>query len=605
MEIFRYFIILGFLFAAPILSLAGETEKALNRVVKQIEETYPFIEGLVVAIKGREIIIDLKEGHPISIGDRLNLFRYGDELTHPTSGKKMGRMKKRLGEVEVIEVGANFSKALSIDSSIRPLKGDGVRAKFRRISLLVASTVKSKPGSKLDFLTSRLEKTFKNNPRFKVPIFDLELWLLEEGISRKSLIKKRVLSQLKDKAGVDFVLIPKIQKVKGRFAFRYRLMSTDNGAIVKQARVLLGPLTRVADVGSKVREQNIQTSFGFDKGNVKFITKQTFPFEIIDFDIGDINGDGKQEAIIVDSHRVMIYQIQKDKLKLIAKVASKEMINQFLSVDVGDINNNGKDEIFITNKYLDTLGSFVLELENKKLRKKWNNVEYYFRIIKPFGEKPELLVQRTGYRNPFDDGISLIGHKNGKYLPVMSLNTDYGRNRKVILYGFTRADINFDKNIETIMLDKDYHLRVYSTSGNLLIKSDEYYGHDPRLIDIGVVRQVSELEVQGRPVRFRGRLLLESFGGKRFILIPKNHTFGGGLLSNLVIVNNSSLVILGLEKDGFQKVAETKKQKGYLAAFQVASFPEENKKNIYVATVEKGGLASKTMSSIFTYHWTL
>jgi len=139
----------------------------------------------------------------------------------------------------------------------------------------------------------------------------------------------------------------------------------------------------------------------------------------------------------------------------------------------------------------------------------------------------------------------------------------------------------------------------------LLIKSDEYYGHDPRLIDIGVVRQVSSLEVQGQPVRFRGRLLLESFGDKRFILVPKNHTFGGGLLSNLILVNNSNLVILGIKKDGLEKVTETKKQKGYLAAFQVASFPQENRKNIYVATVEKGGLTSKTVSSIFTYHWTL
>jgi len=139
----------------------------------------------------------------------------------------------------------------------------------------------------------------------------------------------------------------------------------------------------------------------------------------------------------------------------------------------------------------------------------------------------------------------------------------------------------------------------------LLIKSDEYYGHDPRLIDIGVVRQVSNLEVQGQPVRFRGRLLVESFGDKRFILIPKNHTFGGGLLSNLILVNNSNLVILGIQKEGFEKVAETKKQKGYLAAFQVASYPEKNRKDIYVATVEKGGLTSKTVSSIFTYHWTL
>lgn len=604
MAIFRYLLIIGFFLAAPAFSFAGQTEKALERVVEQIEGSFPFVEGLVIAVKDGEIILNLKEGHPIKVGDKLHLFRYGDELAHPSTGKKMGWMETGLGEIELIEVGANFSRALSSDPSIEPVKGDGVRAKFKSISLMIASQGNPKSGSKLEILTSRLEQTFKNNPRFKIPAFDLELWLLENEINRRDLVRANVLSQLRSNAGVDFVFFPQIQKVKGRSVFRYKLLSTDNGAEVKQARVLLGSLTKVAKA-RKAREQKTQSSFESDNGNVEFVGKQTFPFEIVDFDIGDINGDGKKEAVIVDSHRVMIYRIKGNGLKRIASIAIEKGENQFLSVDVGDINGNGKDEIFITNKYLDTLGSFALELEKKKLKKKWSNVEYYFRIIKPLGAKPELLVQSAGYLNPFEDGISVIKYQDGKYKPTSTLSTDFGRNRKVILYGYTRADINFDKNIETLMLDKDYHLRVYSPTGNLLIKSDEYYGHDPRLIDIGIVRQVSNLEVQGKPVRYRGRLLLEKFGDKRFILIPKNHTFAGGLLSNLVMVNNSNLVILGIKKEGLEKVTETKKQKGYLAAFQVASFPEKNRKSIYVATVEKGGLTSKTVSSIFTYNWTL
>ena len=226
-------------------------------------------------------------------------------------------------------------------------------------------------------------------------------------------------------------------------------------------------------------------------------------------------------------------------------------------------------------------------------------------MIRPFGAAAELLVQANGYQEPFDGAIQVIKYRQGQYLPVESINTDFGRYVKVILYGLTRSNVNLDDKVETLMLDKDYHLRVYSPTGNLLIKLDEYYGHDPRLIDIGVVRQVSDLEVQGKPERYRGRLLLEKFGDKRFVLVPKNHTFGGGLLSNLILVNNSNLVILGIGQEGLQKITETKKQKGYLAAFQVASFPEENRKSIYVATVEKGGLTERTKSSIFKYDWTL
>jgi hypothetical protein len=604
MIIFRTLILILALFTVPFICFADQSEKAIKRVVKQVEEKFPFVEGVVIAVKDGEIVLNLKEGHPIKVGDRLRLFRYGDEMVHPTTGKKLGRMETRIGEVELVAIGSNFSRALPADPLIKAQKGDGVRARFKQINILIATQGKAQPGNELDALNVRLEEAFKSNPRFKVPSFDLDLWLLENEISRKSLTEADTLSRLSKIAKVDFVLFSRVHKIKKRSALEYRLVSVDSGIEIKQAKVLLGRLSKVEQAKRK-RNREQKNQFGFEsESNVKFLRKQTFPFEIVDFDIGDINGDGKKEIIVVDSHRVMIYKVAGEQLSRIASIGFKKNVNQFLAVDVGDINENGKDEIFVTNKYLEGLSSFVLELDGRKLKKKWENVDYYFRIIRPFGAAAELLVQSTGYREPFEGGIKVIKYRQGQYVPVKTLATDFGRHVKVILYGLTRSDINLDGKIETLMLDNGYHLRVYSATGSLIIQSDEYYGHDPRLIDIGVVRQVSGLEVQGKPERYRGRLLLEKFGNKRFILIPKNHTFGGGLLSSLVLVNNSNLVIMSAQEEGFKKVAETKKQKGYLAAFQVASFPGENKKKkIYVATVEKGGIASETESSIFIYDW--
>ena len=50
-----------------------------------------------------------------------------------------------------------------------------------------------------------------------------------------------------------------------------------------QARVLLGSLEKVAK-GNNIREQQVQSNFNSGNGNLQFVAKQTFPFEIVDFD---------------------------------------------------------------------------------------------------------------------------------------------------------------------------------------------------------------------------------------------------------------------------------------------------------------------------------
>jgi hypothetical protein len=62
-------------------------------------------------------------------------------------------------------------------------------------------------------------------------------------------------------------------------------------------------------------------------------------------------------------------------------------------------------------------------------------------------------------------------------------------------------------------------------------------------------------------------------------------------------------VILRIGKDGFEKVFETKKQKGYLAAYQVAG--KAGNRAIHVASVDKENFGSKATSTIATYNWVL
>ena len=592
------------------LALSNTT---LDRIVSQIELLYPPLEGYVIAVEGSGLTLDLKRGMAVKKGDRLKLIRYGRELFHPVTKKKVGRKETDVGEVEVLEVRKDFSRARSLNPTALPREGDGVRSPFQKLTLLVAP-IKIKAREKIDAerLQFNLEKKLNQHPRFEVPAFDFGLWMADEKLSETSALAIKNLRRLKRKVIADLILIPQVRTIRGKIVLSYKLISAVDGSIKKQAKVLSEDLT----TAKSDRKKGPQTSFDPKKEGFQFIDKENFPYEVVDFDVGDLDGDGKNEYVLIDHYRIMVYSMKKGKLRRIQQMRTQKGINQLIGVDVGDINGNGRDEIFVTNWKDDKLESFALERQARKKRLKyvWKDVNLYFRIIRPFGQKPTLLSQSPGFEIPFIGPIKKVVFKNRRYIQGRKLNTPDIYGTHFILYGLTQANLDGNKAKETVILDNNYHLRVYSPSGKVLVKSDAYYGHDPRFIEVGVVdEELGNLtngggETVGRedPVRYKGRLEFVKNGGRRFLVLPKNYVAGSGLLGNLVMVNNSGLAILGINRDGFERVFESSKQKGFLAAFRVVPRKGNTGADVHILRTERNFISnaeSGGMSEFSTYFW--
>jgi hypothetical protein len=127
------------------------------------------------------------------------------------------------------------------------------------------------------------------------------------------------------------------------------------------------------------------------------------------------------------------------------------------------------------------------------------------------------------------------------------------------------------------------------------------------MIEVGVhdtVAGLSNRPEEPQPVRFKGRLQLVQKNARKFLLLPKNHRKGGSLLENLVIISGSSLVFFAISEEGLARVHETKKQLGYLAAFQVVDGKKGFGKQVHVASVSAlGFLSGQTISTMYTYNW--
>ena len=231
----------------------------------------------------------------------------------------------------------------------------------------------------------------------------------------------------------------------------------------------------------------------------------------------------------------------------------------------------------------------------------WKEANHYFRVMRPMGKKPILMSQSPGFQNPFEGPIKKIIFKNGKYQQGPKLNTPEVYGKHFILYGLTQQDLNGNGITETIVLDNNYHLRVYSSKGRLVVKSSDYYGHDPRIIDVGVKEEITGVVRQGVPVRFKGRLQFVKMGGERYLVLPMNHNLGNGFLDRLVIVENSGLALLRLTGEGFEKAFESSKQKGFLATYRV--IPGTKEAEVYILRVDDSLMTKKAFSTLSSYEW--
>ncbi|MCL0044704.1 VCBS repeat-containing protein [Nitrospinaceae bacterium] len=590
----------------PVL---GASAESLDRIVSQIDSMFPPLEGVVVSVDRKILTLDLKQGQPIKQGDRLELIRFGRDIIHPVSKKKIGRKETDLGEVEIIEVRQNFSLAKLMDPTTLARASDGVRSPFNELTFVVATPriETKKKTSDRDLLRIQLEEKLASHPRFQVPSFELDLWLLENNLSVQGLLTPKHLDQLSDQVKADYLLVSSVGSIKKKLVISYKLYSARTGRLEKQARILSEQLPGQRAKLASPRENQVQRSFLPPKeGLVKYVGKQEFLFKIVDLDVGDINGDGREELVVITPNRVIIYDYKNNRLKRVAQFKAENRNHTFLAVDVGDINKNGRDEIFVADHLGNDLSSFVLEAHRgkKKLQKIWDDVRLYFRIIRPFGRKPVLLTQAPGYNDPFHGPISKMEFRKDRYLPAKKLNlpTIYGT--EFILYGLTLADINEDGKNEIVMLDKDGYLRVYSASGRVLVQSNESYGRDPRLIEVGVSEDAAGIVRVGDPVQYRGRLSFIRQGAKRYLVLPKIESAAGSLLPGVVVDPNSRMAFLNLTREGFEKSVEMRKQKGYLAGYGILKAQKNSPESLHMATVvEKRGFGGKTLSTIYTYLW--
>jgi len=344
-----------------------------------------------------------------------------------------------------------------------------------------------------------------------------------------------------------------------------------------------------------------------------FWMSQQFRTEFKGMDIGDVNSDGSNEIVVIDSYNVMIYQKKGASLTLLQQISGKKH-NNYLSVDVADINGNGIKEIIVTNITGSNLESFVLEWKGGKFVPIASKLPWFLRALSDSSGAMILLGQRMGTDNPFNPHIYEIVWDGSKYKEDKKMKIPEG----LSVYGLAIDSLEAHGAEKIIAFDEyDYlniyektdkpisRIKIFGGSKELLWKSDEPFGGSNNFFNLsshGEEIAITDIkETKSACVNPRILTYDTNKDGKKEVIMVKNLSAVGRVLRNVKSFTASEIYNLEWDGIGLAENWRTRKINGYVADCQIKDIDNDGQNEVVLALVLSVGVALQEKSVIAAY----
>jgi TolB-like protein len=362
---------------------------------------------------------------------------------------------------------------------------------------------------------------------------------------------------------------------------------------------ILGRRTMVGRPGEPRQRKGIER---FDRMDMDFKRSQTSGFEIKGLDIGDVDGDKKNEVVIMDEHNLYVFKYDGEKLTLFQKIETGYQYT-FLTLDVADVNRNGVAEIIVTAVVEDDVRSFILEYEQGKFRKITEKSNWFFRVLDHPKDGPTLMGQRRG-----SEGIAVgpiykfiwqkKSFEKGPKLPFP---------KETNIFGLALANIRDKDKSDFIVLDDLDRLRIVDqANGKYLWSSGDHFGGSNNFYDTWKKKDL-DYRVGTAPVwrvYIPGRIVTKDLDGDGFyeVIINQNSSSGTKLFDRVRKFNKGVIYNLAWDDTALAPNWKTREINGYISDFQMKDVDNDGEEELVIAVVlppEEGveGIFSKKSRS--------
>jgi TolB-like protein len=455
--------------------------------------------------------------------------------------------------------------------------------------------------------------------------------VIDQSLVERALYEERpmrldeaVAAKIGMRAGANYIVLGSLTKVGDYISLDARVISVTEDkpplGVFAQTKGIDDVMAKIGDfaqdIGYKILGrrpagsrsgavgslgQNIQK--GISRVNKEGIKKsQIFPFEIRGVGIADVDGDGKNEVVIIDPRNLYVYRYDGEKLTIMQKMEAPYQYD-FLTLDVADINRNGHAEIIVTAVINDEIRSLILEFEEGKFRKVSDRSEWFFRVIDHPKDGPILLGQQRDSEGLPSGSIYRMVWKKDSFVkgPKMPFP------REAMVFGVAMGDVRGTGKTDFLSLTNLGYLNLYSEDGKVVWKGGERFGGTINFYDTQRKKYESYLSASTVPYRvfIPGRIIVKKVGAEETpeIIINKNE-FSGSLFERAKVIDKGEMYGLLWDESRLSTSWKTMEIRGYVADFQIKDAANTGEDELVIAVVlpleggVTGAFSMKTQSVI-------
>lgn len=332
--------------------------------------------------------------------------------------------------------------------------------------------------------------------------------------------------------------------------------------------------------------------------SANFWKSPNFTYFISGLAVGDVDGDGLQETVIVSPDEVTIYRFQNNtfgKVHLLKKAPDRYNI----AVDVADINGNGRAEIFVTalNNYKNIVTSYVAEYNGADYTIIAKDQPWYFRVTDTPVRGKVLLGQQNRSNTPYKGRIYEMQWSGGAYVEQSEVNTPSG----VSVLGVALGDVLNDTAETLVACNSGNNLVIGTPTGDSLWKgSDKYCGSVQYYAG-----PKSDKGQEENPIYLPMRLLVRHQAGaglKNQVIAVNNHEVAG-MRWNRRDFTEANIEALVWDGASLRNAWSTRTMSRFISDIQIADFDNDGRDELVASLVIKAGeiILTSARSTVIAY----
>jgi len=437
-----------------------------------------------------------------------------------------------------------------------------------------------------------------------------------EGLGEEE-IDERTARWLGRRIGTQFVIFGSLTKVGGYLSLDLKILDVTKagppkavyGEYSSAEELLAGLDTLAGEVRDKIlgRETVRFRSGGTLKASllyqaVGYTKLQRFPGKILKgVAVGDVDGEGHKEIVLMEPHALWIYRDTGRELKLIAE-HHLSVAHNLLTVGTVDVDGDGREEIAVTDAIGDDLQSFILAFKGGQLKYKAKGINRYL-CVKEIGGRKLLLGQAMGKDSDYDGPIEELHWSKGKLRskgPLKGLPAEVGW-----LYCFVLGYFTGGQRPEVAYVNSMGELRLLTLEGEQLWRGGTHYCMSDNFFD----RPEVYADAKGMPSPFPRRVYIPTkmlsrdldADGFDELVLPVNRFIMGEHVERVRVYDKGHLLSLVWDGMAMAEAWRTQNMPGCIFDFEVADSDNDGRAELIAVVVSAHFLKKKASSNLVVF----